>query len=88
MKVNVLYDKYNTKIDKATVLFGDIPEEEKSINLEIIETNIGAEELPVLVETIKLTTIDSNSMGISNEMDKEELRTFFNIIKNLLSQMK
>jgi hypothetical protein len=88
MKVNVLYDKYNTKIDKATVLFGDIPEEEKSIDLEIIETNTGTEELPVLVETIKLTTIDSNSVEISNEMDKEELRTFFNIIKNLLSQMK
>ena len=88
MKVNVLYDKYNTKIDKATVLFGDIPEEEKSIDLEIIETNTGTEELPVFVETIKLTTIDSNSTEISNEMDKEELRTFFNIIKNLLSQMK
>lgn len=88
MKVNVLYDKYNTKIDKATVLFGDIPEEEQSIDLEIVETNTGTEELPVLVETIKLTTIDSNDIKISNEMDKEELRTFFNIIKNLLAQMK
>lgn len=88
MKVNVLYDQYNTKIEKATVLFGETPETKQSIDMEIIGKDTGTEELPNIVEVIKLTSVDSNSIEIGNEMNKDEFRIFFNVLKNLLVQMK
>lgn len=93
MQVNVLYDKYNTKIEKATLLFGDTPETEQSINLEIIqEIEEILDEEDVVLETIitdkvKITNIDSNSIEIENKMDKEELRAFLTLIRNLLVQL-
>ncbi len=37
MKVNILYDKYSTKINKATILFSN----DKSLELEVAEGEIG-----------------------------------------------
>lgn len=87
MKVNILYDEYSTKIKKATLLFGDTPETEQAINLEVIQENIGESENELLVNKVKITSIDSNSIEIQNQMNKEELRTFLTLIRNLLTQM-
>lgn len=82
MKVNILYDKYSTKINKATILFSN----DKSLELEVAEGEIGDLDNPETVEIIKLNTID-DGIEIENKMSKESLRTFSNVIRSLLAQM-
>ena len=87
MKVKVLYDKYNTKIEKAILLFGNTPETEQSISLEVIEEDIGEGEEIALINKIKFTSIDSDSIEISNIMGKEDLRVIMSLLRNLLAQI-
>ncbi len=84
MKVKILYDKYNTKIEKATLLFGELLEEE----LELIQEDISEdEEQKILIGKIRLTSTDLDNIAITNEMSKDDLRTFLTLIRNLLNQM-
>lgn len=87
MKVNVLYDKYNTKIEKATLLFGDTPETEQVINLEVIQKDIGDIENEIISNEIRITSADASGIEIENEMNKDELRTFMSLIRELLIQI-
>lgn len=79
MQVNVLYDEYTNKINKATLLF----ENDKEMELEIIkEVEIVDEGEEKLTDKIKITSTD-----IENEINKEDLRTLMNLIRNLLNQL-
>ena len=80
MKVNILYDKYSTKINKATILFSN----DKSLELEVAEGEIGDLDNP---ETVNYQAKhDRDGIEIENKMNKKSLRTF-NVIRSLLAQM-
>ena len=88
MKVNILYDKYNTKIQEADIIFENSPDTTQSIKLEVIQKDIGIEDVEEFIDHIEITSIDSDSIEIVNEMNKDDLRVFLSVVRNLLTQMK
>lgn len=85
MKVEILYDQYNTKIEKATLLFGE-DVEQQLIELKVVEKT--EDESQIITEVIKLTSVDINSIEIENELSRDDLRVFMTLLRNLLSQLK
>lgn len=86
MKVEVLYDKYNNKVNTAKLIFGeDI--EQQLIKLEVLEKVEGEEEAQTTIDIVKLTSIDKNTIEIENELNKEDLRVFLTLLRNLLNQL-
>ena len=87
MKVEVLYDEYSNKVNMAKLIFGeDI--EQQLIKLEVLEKVEGEEEAQTTIDIVKLTSIDKNIIEIENELNKEDLRVFLTLLRNLLSQLK
>lgn len=88
MKVEILYDEYNTKIEKATLLFGEDVDQQLT-ELDVLKKVEGEDENQITVDVVKLTSIDSDSMQqIENELSKDDLRVFMTLLRNLLSQLK
>ena len=90
MKVEVLYDKYNNKIEKAKLIFGDEPIDQQFIELQVSEniTEIGEEDIEqIITKVVKFKSIDTNNAEVENELNKEDLRVFLTLLRNLLNQL-
>ena len=87
MKVEVIYDRYNTKIDRADLIFTDALDVKSKISLQTFLHTEMVGDVEVATEKVKITSVDGELVQIENDLDKDDLRVLMSIMRNLLSQI-